>query len=100
MDDKTFNMFIDFLINRQSKRIEKENMPEIINVLNQLKINPDEIQNYIADEKENIFYTEEGFCETVGFIWVPECWKVLFGLIILNFIWLVLSFATIIWDCL
>ncbi|UCD13904.1 MAG: hypothetical protein JSW60_00355 [Thermoplasmatales archaeon] len=99
MDDGTFNKFVDFLINRQGKRIKEENIPEMINVLHQLKINPDEIKNYIADEKENKLYTEEGFCETVGFIWIPECWKQLFLLIILNFIWLFYSFATIILDC-
>ena len=99
IDDETFDRLVDFLINRQGKRIKEENIPEMINVLHQLKINPDEIKNYIADEKENELYTEEGFCETVGFIWVPECWVALFLLIISNFIWKFLSLATIIWDC-
>ncbi|MCK5112779.1 MAG: hypothetical protein KAQ84_04485, partial [Thermoplasmatales archaeon] len=99
IDDETFDRLVDFLINRQGKRIKEENIPEMINVLYQLKINPDEIKNYIADEKENELYTEEGFCETVGFIWVPECWVALFLLIISNFIWKFLSLATIIWDC-
>jgi hypothetical protein len=100
MDDETFNRLVYFLINCHGKRIKEENIPDLINVLHQLKINPDEIKNYIADEKENELYTEQGFCETVGFIWVPECWVALFLLIISNFIWLFLSLATIILDCL
>ena len=95
MDDGAFNKFVDFLINHKGKRIKEENIPEMINVLHQLKINPSGIKNYIADEKENKFYTEE-YCETMGFIWVPGC---LIALIITYLIWLVLSFATIILDC-
>lgn len=95
MDDGTFNRFIDFLINHKGKRIKEENIPAKINVLQQFKINPDKLKDYIADEKENIFYTEE-YCETVGFIWVPGCF---IALIMTYLIWLVLSFASLILDC-
>ena len=81
MDYISFNRFVDFLINCQGKMIKEENIPEMINVFYQLKINPDEIKNYVAEEKENKLYTAEG-CETVGFIWTTECWGALFWLII------------------
>ncbi len=96
MDNGIFDRFIDFLINHKGKRIKEENIPDMINVLHQLTINLDELKDYIADEKENIFYTEE-YCETVGFIWVPGCF---IALTMTYLIWLVLSFATIIWGCL
>lgn len=97
MNDETFNRLVYFLINCHGKSIKEENTPDLINVLHQLKINPDEIKIYITNEKDNELYTEEGFCETVGFIWVPGC---LIALILGNLIWLVLSFVTLIWDCL
>jgi hypothetical protein len=96
MDDKVFNRFIDFLINHKGRRIKAENIPKMLNGLHQLKINPDELKENIAEEKENIFYTEE-YCETVGFIWVPGCF---IALIMTYIIWLVLSFVTLIGDCL
>ena len=97
IDKETFNKFVNFLINRQGKRVKEENIPEIVKALNWLNINPDKIKNFVANEGENKFYTEEGFCETVGFIWIPGCF---IALIMGYLIWLVLSFVTIILDCL
>jgi hypothetical protein len=99
IDDETFNRFTNFLINRQGKGIKEENIPKIVKVLNWLNINPDKtdkIKIFNTNETENKFYTEEGFCETVGFIWIPGC---LISFIMSYLIWLVLSFVTIIWDC-
>ncbi|UCD13639.1 MAG: hypothetical protein JSW60_08795 [Thermoplasmatales archaeon] len=99
MDNKAFNRFVNFLINRQGKGIKEENIPEMINILYQLKINPGEIKNYIADEKENKPYTSA--CETLGWPNItPECLLLLLWLIITLPIWESLLFATIILDCL
>ncbi len=97
MDEETSNRFVNFLINRHGKMIKEENIPIILNVLHHLKINPDEIKIHNINKIDNELYTEEGFCETVGFIWVPGC---IIAFIIGNLIWLILSFVTILWDCL
>ena len=46
-----------------------------------LKEVSDEMKKHITQEIEHKFYTAEG-CETVGFIWIPECWLVLVWLTI------------------
>jgi len=98
MENYEFKRFVNFLFNYQGKRISKKDIPEIINLLYQLKINSNEIINCINYEYENKLFTEDG-CETVGFNWIPECWKELFMLIILNFIWLFYTLVTVILDC-
>jgi hypothetical protein len=96
MDDDTFNRFVNFLINRQVKGIKEENIPNLLKALYWLNRNPDKLHNFYTNKIENRYYTEEGFCKTVGFIWVPGC---LIAFIMGYLIWLVLSFVTIIWDC-
>ena len=97
IDDETFNLFVDFLINTLGKRIYEEIIPEIINLLFQLKINLSEIKIYIADERENKLYTAP--CETLGFNITPECIIFLFWILLTIPIWVPFLLATIILDC-
>ncbi len=98
VSEEEFNKLISLVIHHIDKS-QKVDTQAIIKALHQLRDNPDEIKRYITQEKEHKLYTAEG-CETVGFIWIPECWLDLIWLMIISpFIWLVLSLATMILDC-
>jgi len=98
MNEEEFNRFIRLVIHYLDESHDTDTQ-EIIDPLHRLRDNPDEIKNYITREKERKYFTSEG-CETVGFIWIPECWLYLVWLILSPFIWLILSLATVIFNCL
>jgi hypothetical protein len=98
MNEKEFNRLLQFALPyiEKSRDIDIE---EMIDSVRLLKENPDMINKGCIQEKKDTLYTLEG-CETVGFIWVPECWLILFWLLLAPFVWLILTLATMIFFCL
>ena len=97
LSEEEFNKIIGPIVH-QSGEIHNEDAQKIMNRLSQIRCHSDGIQKFLYQGTQDKLYTEEG-CETVGFIWVQECWLVLLWLIISPMIWLILSLATMLLNC-
>ena len=97
MSEEELDKLVGIVI-QQSDESKDIDIQEFRVILHQIKNNPDQINKYIIQEKEEKLYTGEG-CETVGFIWIPECWLVLIFLILSPFIWIIFVLATMILGC-